>query len=141
MIREALEQGLPLDMPALEQSPIYSPFLEEASRRLNEKDADLLDYIAHVKFAREVDIATIALVFVATLPSDEARGDAVAPRGDRLSFEISKKPGASLKERLTALPGRLKQRFSAALWWLLELFPTLTIEWDVEGNYRSRHWR
>lgn len=125
MIREAFEQGLALDMERLESSPIYQPFLGEARRRLVTRDRDLLDYFAAKNFGVDVDPAMAALVYVATLPSEEATKDALAPRGDALSFDLAKESGLSFSQKAKELSGRVAHRAFTAGWWSLEVFPTL----------------
>lgn len=142
MIREAMENGLALDFNAIHSSELYAPFLDEAARRLQSRDSDLLGYIGSgANFSSKASHELIAIVYVATLPSPTSHADALSPRGDSLSFMIKSSPKLSFGARLKEIWNGFTQRLLTAGWWLLEITPTLRIVWDVEGEARSRKWR
>jgi hypothetical protein len=125
MIRESLEQGLALELSALRQSPIFSPFVEEAKRRLETKDEALLRYASVKFFGNDVDPALVALIFVASLPSARSRDEAIASRGDSLSLSISKNREPGCKGWATRVIERMWMTKRAASWWIHEMTPTL----------------
>ncbi|KAK4051998.1 hypothetical protein OIO90_004528 [Microbotryomycetes sp. JL221] len=137
-IREAVEQGLLLDIEVVETSPLYAPFVETVKHMFDDKTGEAKDktlrlYLDKFKltFHPEMDLGLCALVYVATLPSEEAKRAACAPRGDRLSLEIAKVPGAS---RFKGLWDRVTQRLATLPWKLLEWLPLTIIQWDVAGK-------
>lgn len=144
MLREAVEAGMWLNEDHLAASPIYAPFVEAADRAVAAGDDPALEaYLAKVaKSNPDMPPETAALAFIAASKSAATQDDALAPRGDSLSFHIQEYPPEIKKKR--GLGGRLKdwwsrqmQRVGAAAWWALELSPTLKIYWDIEGNQRT----
>lgn len=127
MMREAVEQGLSLDWEALAASPIFAPFVE-AGRQLS----------------------VLALLERAAEP---AVSDDLAPRGDSLSFKVSK----SAEGRPRAIVwSRIRNRGLTVFWWLIELSPSIKVgtestsfgnvrlniafpqmEWNLEGQQRE----
>lgn len=158
MLREACEQGLLLDLNAVISSPIFKPFIDDAMHKsqdpLLEKfvQGPVQEYGINDADSRFV----LALTYEASLPSEEARRAALAPRGDALSFKISK---AAHGARGSTFWGRFSQRAMTCVWWLMEVTPTLRVSrtctcpdgpllthsvqvvWDVEGETRSWKWR
>ncbi|KAM0786342.1 hypothetical protein ACM66B_001814 [Microbotryomycetes sp. NB124-2] len=133
MIREAVEQGLLLDIEVVETSPLFTPFLARAQKLFAAKDPDLVRYLDRFgpSFHRKMDAALCALVFVATLPSDENTKAARAPRGDRLSLKIARDPR---KSRFYGMWDRIKQRLATLPWILMEYLPLTVVQWNVEGK-------
>lgn len=128
----------------LASSPIYAPFIEPAREAVATVGTDpaLEEYLARVAECNPgMSRATAAVAFLAARDNPPTRDDALAPRGDSLSFRIQKRPPEERRDR--GLGGRFKdwcsrqaQRVKAAMWWLLEISPTLKIFWDIEGNRR-----
>ncbi|KAK4050277.1 hypothetical protein OIV83_003598 [Microbotryomycetes sp. JL201] len=133
MIREAVEQGLLLDIEVVENSPLFTPFLTRAQKMFDAQDEQLSRYLDKFgpSFHRKMDPALCALIFVSTLPGEENTKAARAPRGDRLSLHIALDPKA---KRITGMWSRIKQRLAALPWILMEWLPLKVIQWDVQGK-------
>lgn len=124
-----MERGLVVDLHAIEESPIFSPFIEDARKKLALKDKDLMGYI-HSRlnqFAPGTDPALIAVVYLSTLPSEQGEQDALAPRGDSLSFWIKMKPFTTIGAWISEQWEAFTQRIVTAGWWILEVTPTLRV--------------
>lgn len=144
MIREAFDRGLALDLDALVCSPVYAPFLSAATAALaspfpTSSKLPPPDPLSHAgKATSPVEIYIDKLVHVATEPSDRLDAEAVAPRGDALSFRIQHVPNEGFLQRIKGIGGRWNQRAKTMAWWIVEVSPALRIVWDVEGDARKR---
>ncbi|GAA6016791.1 hypothetical protein JCM11491_001808 [Sporobolomyces phaffii] len=147
MVREAVEAGMQLDHHALSTSPIFSPFYTSAqrvvdrihSKNTTEKDDAVVDFIQRCRsHSKDVDELACAVVFFAAQPNPLSTADALALRGDHLSFSIqsSNTSGKGISVKFKALYKRVTARAMAFAWWLLEVSPTLKIVWDVDGETR-----
>ncbi|GAA6062894.1 hypothetical protein JCM10212_002116 [Sporobolomyces blumeae] len=147
MVRESVEAGLSLDSHALSKNPIFAPVFPSAREVVarivkgyaTSEDQPIIDFIHRSKLHNpDIDEEICAVVFLAAQPSPSMDSDAVAPRGDHLSFSIQKPDlrRASFPTRFSLFWQRFGARLKAAMWWLLELAPTLKILWDAEGNRR-----
>lgn len=140
MLREAFICGLYLDEPAVKSSPLYGgnevvTNLVQAALSGDElekwMEPDLNPHSASPNL--------VGLVQIGSRRSSYMKKEALAPRGDSLSFFIQHVPNQSLWERIKGIGGRAGQRFKTLFWWLLEILPTLKIYWDPEGN-TGRKW-
>jgi hypothetical protein len=150
MVRESVEAGVQLDHHALSTSPIFSPFYTSAQRvvdRLHsqnttEKDEPVVEFIHRCQArSKDVDELACAVVFFAAQPGPLSTADALALRGDHLSFAIqsSNSGGKGIGYKIKALLKRMKTRAVAFAWWFLELSPTIKVVWDVDGD--TRRWK
>lgn len=148
MIREAMLCGLDLKPKAVITSPLYTHFLSPDLRLSLATDSPVFVAAASKKakkgyflptdvedaaYERFAPIARDLVVF-ATQPSDRMDEDALAPRGDTLSFNISREENSTVMSRIKAIPGRFMHRLKTLAWWVLEVVPMVGLEWDSEGN-------
>ncbi|GAA5979149.1 hypothetical protein JCM5350_007083 [Sporobolomyces pararoseus] len=150
MLRESVEAGVQLDHHALSTSPIFSPFYTAAQRLVDrihsknttEKDEAVVEFVQRCQArSKDVDELACAVVFFSAQPGTLSTADALAPRGDHLSFSIqsSNSSGKGFSYKIKALLKRMAARGMAFAWWFLEISPTLKVVWDVDGD--SRRWR
>ncbi|GAA6032167.1 hypothetical protein JCM8097_007107 [Rhodosporidiobolus ruineniae] len=159
MLREAVECGLELDSARVASSPLYSLYWQRARDAVEGKKPDDEggseedDVVAEglrsfLKTTRahnpDVNPVVAACVYLASLPSARAKGDALAPRANHLGLRLEKRPAAVRKKqgfaaRFADWTSRVSQRAVTLGWWLLEVSPTPKIVWDVEG--KTRRWK
>ncbi|GAA5915971.1 hypothetical protein JCM5296_000497 [Sporobolomyces johnsonii] len=150
MVREAVEHGFDLDFDAVRTSPLFAPFLIPAEGTLTRiaagkavfEDEGVVEYVHRAKSANpHCNDLMAAVVYLAAKPSPHATADALAPRGDALTFRVQRNPqddklgwGGKVKKWWLRTTHGLK----ALLWWSLEISPTVKVVWDAEGN--TRRW-
>lgn len=125
MMNEAVQCGLLLDLNKMKASPIFQPFLP------------LLNDIPATSNENDIINELLRLAALPTLP-DVYLADSLAPRSDALSYSISKIPNQNLWQRFKGLPGRFAQRLRTTGWWILEIFPSIKVTWDIQGQ--TRRW-
>lgn len=138
-MKQAVLHGLTLDLNYLEASTIFKGGIQQdtdaqspTSRAIKDNllaDDERSPAPVVVLTYTETKAKILALLDWAEDSSSELyRRNALSPRGDALSFSISRKPNETFLEGLKGMGGRISQRLTTAGWWLLEILPTIRID-------------
>ncbi|KAI5481893.1 DUF2235 family protein [Pseudohyphozyma bogoriensis] len=137
LFREAMVAGIQVDAQAVRDSPLYggnSEFNVLVQGKIDSKDPLLQQYASTELDPHGLGLDIVGLIQFASRKNDYMNLEAVAPRGDSLSFRIQDQPG--FKGWFMGLGHRFVQRSRTFGWWILEIFPTLKIIGTSTENRR-----